>query len=131
MDIFSKAVSMALIAVVLCLFVSKRDKEIAMLLSIAACCMLLIVAVQYLKPVFEFFNQLKTLGNFDGGMLSILMQAVGVGVLAQIMSMVCADAGFGAIGKALQILATAVTMCLSLPVFQSLIDLLEGILNGI
>lgn len=131
MDILLKAVSLALIAVVLCLFVGKRDKDIAMLLSLLACSMVLIVAIQYLRPVFQFFDYLKEIGNLDGQMLSILMQVVGVGLIAQVMGGICTDAGYGAIGKAVQILATAVTLSISLPAFHSLLDLLEGILTAL
>lgn len=129
MDVFVKAVSIALIAVVLCLFVGKRDKEIAMLLSLIVCCFLTIFAVQYIKPVFAFFDRLQSLGDLDQDILSVLLQVVGIGLIAQIMGAVCVDAGYAAIARALHLLATAMILCSSLPVFSKLLELLEGILQ--
>jgi stage III sporulation protein AD len=131
MEIFSKAVSIALISVVLCLFVSKRDKEIATLLSLLTCCMLLIVAVRYLEPILQFIEQLKSMGNMHEELIAILMQAVSIGLLSQIMGSVCSDAGYAAIAKTLQLLATVVMLFISLPAFRSLLDLLEGILSAL
>jgi len=129
MEVFIKATSLALISAVLCLFVMKRDKEISVVLSLAACCMLLILSVEHLQPVVKFVYQLRDMGGLDRDMLAILLQAVGVGVLSQIMGSVCADAGAGAIGKALQTLATAVMLCISLPAFSGLMDLLNSVLD--
>ena len=129
MDGFIKSISLTLIVVVLCLFVGKRDKDIAMLLSLLACCMLLIVAIQYLKPVFRFFEYLREVGNIESDMLSVLMQVVGVGLIAQVMGGICTDAGYGAIGKSVHILGTAVTLSASLPAFNKLLELLEGIIS--
>ena len=131
MEIFAKAVSIALITVVLCLFVSKRDKEISTLLSLLTCCMLLIVAVRYMNPILQFIEQLRSMGNMNEELIAILMQAVGIGLLSQIMGSVCTDAGYAAIGRALQLLATVVMMFISLPAFRSLLDLLEGILSAL
>jgi hypothetical protein len=43
--------------------------------------------------------------------------------------MVCADAGNASLGKVLQILASAVILWLSLPVFTALIELIQKILG--
>lgn len=129
MDIFLKAGAAALIMVVLCLVVSKRDKDIALLLTAAGCCMLVILALTYLEPVFAFFGQLQTLGDMDSDILSILLKAVGIGLLAEISGLICADVGNSALGKALQIVATAVILWISLPLLRSLMTLVGEILG--
>lgn len=129
MDIFLKAGAAALITVVLCLILSKRDKDIALLLTVAGCCLLVILAVTYLEPVFAFFSQLQTLGDMDSDVLGILLKAVGIGLLSEICGLICTDVGNSALGKALQIVATAVILWISLPLLRSLMDLVGEILG--
>ena len=131
MDIFLKAAAGILIAVVLGLALAKQGKDISILLVIAVCCMVLIAAVSYLQPVIEFFDKLEDLGNLNSGMLSILLKAVGIGLLTEITALICTDAGNAAMGKALQILSAAVILCISVPMFTELIELVENILGAL
>lgn len=131
MDIFLKTVAAALITVLLCLIVAKRDKDISLLLSVAGCCMLVVVAVRYLEPVFSFFRQLQSLGNMDSQALGILLKAVGIGLLAEIAGLICADVGNSALGKTLQIVATAIILWVSLPLLTSLLSLVGEILGEV
>ena len=128
MDLLLKAVAGTLIAVILYLVTSKYNKEHALMLTIAVCCMLGIAALTYLRPVIEFFDNLQTLGNLDAEVLKILLKCTAIAVLAEITGPICADAGNGALGKTLQLLATAVILWLSLPLFRKLMELIENIL---
>jgi stage III sporulation protein AD len=131
MEQFLQALAMALLAVILALTLGKQGQDMAALLSIAACCMAVVIAVSYLKPVMDFLCRLEALGNLNGGLVGILFKAVGIGVVSEIASMVCADAGNASLGKALQILASSVILWLSIPVFTTLIELIQKIMGEI
>ena len=45
--------------------------------------------------------------------------------------MICEDSGNGALGKALQFLASAVILYLSLPLLSKLLDIVEGMLDNL
>lgn len=45
--------------------------------------------------------------------------------------MVCTDAGNASLGKAVQLLGTAVILWLSLPLFKALVELLQSILGEV
>lgn len=131
MDIFLKATAAVLIALVVGLSIGKQEKDISLLLSIAVCCMVVTAAVTYLQPVIRFFERLQTIGQLDAGMLTVLIKAVGIALLSEITGLICADAGNAALGKVLQILATAVILWLSIPLFERLIELIENILGAV
>lgn len=131
MEQFLQALAMALLAVILALTLGKQGQDMAALLSIAACCMAVVIAVNYLKPVMDFLRRLEALGNLNGGLVGILFKAVGIGVVSEIASMVCADAGNASLGKALQILASSVILWLSIPIFTTLIELIQKIMGEI
>lgn len=131
MDQLLKAVAGALIAVMLFLVTSRHSKEHALMLTIAVCCMIGAAALTYLRPVIEFFDNLQALGNLDTEVLRILLKCTGIAVLAEITGLICADAGNGALGKTLQLLATAVILWLCLPLLSKLMELIDNILVSV
>lgn len=131
MDVFVKALCGALIALVLYLVLAKQGKEISLMLTVAVCCMIAAAAVNYLEPVINFIERLQTLGQLDSEMIRVVLKSVGIGILSEITCMICNDAGNAALGKTIQILAAAVVLWLSVPLFTSLINLVEEILSSI
>ena len=131
MDNYLKATAGVLIALVLYLVLSRNQKDISLLLSIFVCCMVAVFAVNTLQPVFNFLRRLEDLGELDHEMVSVVFKVVGIGLLGEITNTICTDAGNAALGKSLQLLASAVMLCLSTPLFEGLIELIEEILVAI
>lgn len=131
MELFLKAAAAIIFAVIFGLTLSKHGKDISLLLSILACCMVAAAALSYLEPVIRFFQELQSTAKLEPEMLSILLKAVGIGLLAEITNLVCTDAGNATLGKTLQILAAAVILWLSLPLFRGLMNLVQNILGEI
>ena len=131
MEMFLKAVAAALITAVLCLVMAKQGKDTAVPLTVLACIMILTVALGYLNQLVEFFDKLEDLVGLEGDYFRILLKVVGIGIIGEMSSMICADAGNGALGKALQILGTVLILCISLPLFEGLLDLIGSILEGL
>lgn len=131
MGTFFQAAAMVLVASVLGLVLSKQGKEMTTMLTIGVCCMVIIGAIAFLKPVLDFLHQLESLGNLNNEMVQILFKVVGIGLVSEIAAMICADSGNGSMGKALQILGSAVILWLSIPVFQTLLELIQQIIGGL
>lgn len=128
MDIFVKTTAVVLVSLVLYLVLSKFGKDYSLLLSLFVCCFVAIAALGYFDKIVILFHNLKSLGNIDSEMFGIILRAVGIGILAEITSSICADAGNSALGKTMQFLASAVVLWISVPLFESLISLVEEIL---
>lgn len=126
-----KASALALIVSVLYQMVSGRNKEIGTLLLVLGSCVILITAISYIKPVFTFISKLQTLGKLNTQMLEILLKSVGIGLLAEIAILVCNDMGNSSMGKTLQVLATSIILWLSLPMLNSLLDLIGKLLGEV
>ena len=131
MDIFLQVTAGVLLAVVLGLMLSKQSKDIASLLTIAVLCMVIAAAVTFLQPVFAFLRTLQQVGKLDSDILRIVFKTVGVGIVGEIAAAICADSGNGALGKGIQMLSVAVILWLSLPLMQSLLDMIAGILGDV
>lgn len=129
MELFIQAAAAALLAVVLGLALEKQGKDMALLLTLAVCCLVTIGAVSYLKPVLEFLRELEAIGDLSDSMVGTLFKILGIGILTEICAMVCADAGNSSLAKSLQLMGSAVILWLSIPIFTALIDLIQGILG--
>ena len=126
MALYWKGVAGVLVGVVLIL--TLRRQEMGMLLGLAVCVMVLALGMTYLKPVLELVDTLKALGELDGECISILMKAVGIGLVTEVAVLVCNDSGNSSMGKALQLLGTVVILWLSVPLFTGLLELIQEIL---
>lgn len=126
---FLQAAAAILIAVILCIALGKNGKETALLVSLAACSMVVICALDYLTPVMNFLNQLQDTAQMDSSVLKLLGKVVGFGMITELVVLICTDAGNAALGKALQILSSAVILWLSIPVLEDLLELVTSILG--
>ena len=122
---------MVLVAAVLGLTLQEKGKDFSLLLTIAACALVVLLAAGFVDPVLAFLQELEQLGNLDEPLIRIMLKAAGIGLVSEIAGMICTDAGAPSMGKALQMLGTAVILWLSLPVFEALLELIREILGGI
>ena len=129
MERFLQGTAGILAAVILWIILSKQSKEYALIVSIGACCLVLILIFRFLEPVVDLLNQLQSIGSLQPEWLSIMLKAVGIGLVVEMGSLICTDAGNASLAKVLQILGTVVVLWLSIPVMYSLLDLLKDILG--
>ena len=129
MELFIRSAAATLLAVVLGLALEKQGKDMALLLTVAVCCMVMMAAASYLSPVLDFLRELETLGNLNDTLVGALLKILGIGILTEVCATVCADAGNSSLGKSLQLLGSGVILWLSLPIFSALLDLIQRILG--
>lgn len=126
MEGFWKVVGAVLLAAVLIPALERR--EFSLLLTMLVCTLAAGAAVVYLEPVLDLMWELKALAELSDGFLSVLLKAVGIALVAEIASVICRDAGNGALAKSLLFLAGGTILYLSVPLFQALVQLLQEIL---
>lgn len=113
---------------ILTLVLGKQARDMSVLLSLAVCVLAGIGAMAFWEPVTEFLRELRRLGELDGGAVSVLLKCAGIGVVAELAGLICADAGEGALAKVLQIAANAAMLWVSLPLFRQILDLIGEVL---
>ena len=101
------------------------------LLAIAVCCMTGIAALKILEPVLDFIYELQLLASGNETVLKILLQIVGIGLVSELLAMICSDAGNASLGKGVQLLASSAILYRSLPVIESMLTLIREIMGGI
>lgn len=126
MDWYLTAVALALVGVILGLLAGGQYR---LLVSLAACAVICFTALRYLEPVLELVERLRELSGVSGEMLAILLKAAGIGLISEVATLICADAGDQALGKAVGILTNTAILFLSLPLLEELLDLLQEVLG--
>lgn len=126
---FFQAAAGVLLTVIMVLALGKEGKQTALLLVLAVCGMVGILAMAYLEPVIAFLERLRVVGQLNNDMLGIMLKVVGIGIVSQIASLICADSGNASLGKVLQLLSAALILRLSLPLLEQLLELLEQVLG--
>ena len=131
MELFWKTSGCILVTLILVLTLGKQQQDMGTLLAIAVCCMTGIAAIQFLDPVLDFIYELQSLTFVDLSVLKTLFRLVGIGLVAELIALICSDAGCASLGKSLQLLASSVVLYMSTPIIQSLIDLICEIMGGV
>ena len=99
MDAYMKAAAGVLITLVLYLSLEKQSKDIAVIVGIVACVMVASIGLHYLAPLLSFFEKLQSMSGFDPESMAILLRCLGIGVLTEIITVICSDAGNAAFCK--------------------------------
>ena len=120
-----------MIALVLAAAVEKREGDLATVLTMAVCAMTVTAALTALSPVLSFLYRLEDIGHLEGGILGILLKVLGVGLVTETGSLICSDGGSNAMGRTLQLLGCCVMLRLSLPVMDSMLMLIQKILEEV
>lgn len=129
MDYYFRILGMVLITVTLCCAVPKNTAELRMAMVI---CGILIVgwfAVYLLEPIFDFMRELSDIGSFSNEYTVILFKITGVCIVSQLATLICTDSGNASLGKILQFSSNAVVIYLGIPIFRSLLGVLQEILR--
>ena len=129
--LFWKLCGGALISGVLVLMLMKQDRDLALILGMAACAMTAAAGLAILEPVLEFLQKLETLGDLHTGVLGILLKITGIGLTGELSSAILTDSGNASLAKGLRMAATALMLSLSLPVLEMLLELMESVMGGL
>lgn len=131
MALFWKGAAGLFIAAVLVITVGRQEKDIALLLAMAACVMVVTAGLSILEPVLSLLHRLEELGNLQSGVLNILLKITGIGLVTQTGGMILSDSGNTSLARGLQLLGTSVILYLSVPVLETLMDLIQHVLGEI
>lgn len=129
MDAFWKAAAVILLSIILSITIGKTEKDLAVVLTITACCLVMFLAMRYLSEVIGFLWKLGDSFGYENPFLETLLKITGVSLMTEFISVLSADAGNSSLEKAMQILGTSVILFLSLPLFESFFAIIQEVVR--
>ena len=129
MNDFIKIAGVVLVVLILGLFIKNLRPELSVVLVIAASCIAIIFASnRFVAPVVAFVKELCVSGGLNMDLVMILIKSAGIGIISEIVILICTDAGFAALGKILKFTSVFVIIWISLPLMNELISLINKVM---
>lgn len=129
MEAFWKAVAVIILTVILGVTIGKVEKDISVVLSVAACCIILIVALQYLENVIAFIWRLSSTAAAQSPLTETLLKITGVALITELTVLISSDAGNSSLGKAVEILGNAAILFLAIPLFETFLTMIQEMMG--
>ena len=121
MEIFGIGIC-ALCAVIFGALVQKSNKEYALLISLGASVILLLVLLDRAGPLFQQVEEMASGSTLGGQSIKLMLQAVGITIVGQVVSRLCKDAGESALSDTVDLAARAAVLAAALPAVGTLLE---------
>ncbi len=115
-----------IIAMFLYSFLKQYNNTYAFLLSLSVCGGIIIYALLYAGPLFEFVNNISKLSGI--GNFSIIYKAVGISLLAGFVQDLCKETKNDALAGRVELIAKVMILITAMPLFMALTDIILELL---
>lgn len=109
-------------AVIFGALVQKSNKEYALLISLGASVILLLVLLDRAGPLFQQVEEMASGSTLGGQSIKLMLQAVGITIVGQVVSRLCKDAGESALSYTVDMAARAAVLAAALPAVGTLLE---------
>lgn len=128
MTSLTKLSALSVLAALMILVIKKQSPELALILSLCACALGAILVLESVSPVLQLAHSLADRAGLEPTLAAPLWKCLGLGLLTELSSGICADAGQGALAKLVELGGGVLCLCVSLPLVQAVLALIEGLL---
>lgn len=123
------ALGCAGVAAALCaVVVRQRSPEIALVLALAACVLLLWNTLPVLETIRDVMAELASLAQLSPSVLRPMVQTVGLALVTKLACALCRDAGEGGMASFLEVAGSAAAVLVALPLLKMVLQLIMGLL---
>lgn len=122
--IAAAAVTAALCAVV----VRRQSPEIALVLGVGGCALVILYCSGALNSVMELADKLVQAGGLSPQVVEPVMKTAGIAIVSRLAADFCKDAQEGGLASAVELAGTALSLAAALPLVSMVLDLLVQLL---
>ena len=126
MELFGIGI-LALCAVLFAALVQKSNKEYALLISLGAATVLLLLILDRAAPLFQELRSMAGSDALEGDAIQLMLRAVGITVVGQVVSRLCKDGGESALSYTVDLAARGAVLAAALPVVGKILEYLGEI----
>ncbi|MDD3303734.1 MAG: SpoIIIAC/SpoIIIAD family protein [Clostridia bacterium] len=126
MEIF-KVVGFCIIATVLIIIIKQQKPEMALMLTIVAAVGIMLFAISKMSDIFNLLDNLASKSGINKDFLIIIIKVTLIAYIVEFGKNICSDAGQTAIATKLEMAGKVIIVTLSLPIINSLVNILSGL----
>ena len=124
------AVSLAAVIVVLiAVKIKELDSGYGIVLSIAGCVMLMYFVVSRFRLIASYIDRLTAYVSVNISYIDVILKMIGIAYICRFSSDICKDAGCNAMASQVEMAGKIFIFYAALPVFTSLIRMLQMLLE--
>ena len=123
MEVLWKCAALGVAASLLGLAVRKEREEQALILGFAASAMIIAASVQSLSGAEELLRKAGERSGLSSMLTVPVLKSLGLALLGRFSSNLCRDAGQASAASAVELASSCAILCVSLPLLQSLLEL--------
>lgn len=127
MDVL-KILGLAIISVILIVVLKEQKKEIALIMTIFACVILMLFAMTKMESVIGVIESLINKSGINKDFFLIILKVTGIAYLIEFGKNICIDAGQKAIATKLEMAGKVIILTISLPVISALVNVISGLI---
>ena len=127
MDIFRIAV-IGIVAVMLAVTIKKERPEIALVLSMAAGILIIMLVLGKLTAVIRLLELYSNNAGIGSSYLKILLKIIGIAYIAEFASQICKDAGETSISGKIDLASKIIIIVMGMPIITSVLDLITKLI---
>ena len=128
MEQMGKIAALCLIGGILAVLLKKNGPEMALLLSLGACCAVLALLGRSIGQVVDLLRSMMAAAELEEELFAPLLKIAAIAIIGRIGTSLCRDAGESALAAALETAAAFSAVLVALPLFYSVWDMLRGLL---
>lgn len=122
-------VSVAILGVVLCIIVKQEHPSFAIAIGIVTGVIILLYCLTGISEVVDFVSAFIDASGIKNDNFKIILKAVGICYITQFTADLCIDAGETSIASKIELAGRIAILVISLPMIQSLFQLLMDVLE--
>ena len=127
-DVF-KIIGVAFVTAIAAVLLRSTKPELSFAVTVTGIIVILLFTVDALQNTFAIFTSIATLTGVENGLIKILLKIVGVGYLTEFGAGILQDFGSNAVADKVILGGKLTIVLLSLPIIQSLLELIRSFLE--
>ncbi len=124
MEIIIKAVVIGVVGVVLMLLIKKTNPEIATVLALAVCTLVVGLGMKVFTSVYEVIELVEIGTGISSAYTAPVLKCVGIGITAKLGSDICKDSGQAAVASSVELCGVGCALYVSLPLIKTLLRMI-------
>ena len=125
-----KIIGVAFITAVCSLLVKSTKPELSFAVNTVGVLVILFQILTKIPQISQFIARISSLGGMENGMMKLLLKMVAIGYLTEFSSGLLTDFGSTALADKVIFAGKITIILLSLPIFESLLKIMQAFLHG-
>ena len=123
-----KIIGVGLVTLVCYIIIKPLKPDIAIFISLAGSCLILIFCIDALSEIILVVTNLVEKTGINSSLFSTILKIIGVGYLVEFSSGICQEAGAASIADKIALAGKVCILVLSLPIITNLLNIIVEIL---